>query len=147
MTQQVKRPSLPARKLPPGQFNRAHDRFELEMAITVEILIPEDTFRPHGLGGHTVDVSNNGMQIVLDALRVDLYSRLLARPRHVRVTFRNPVNGEQVKVTGRIAWIDYRKPRASDAAGQCNLGVVFSERNDGVDLSQYSDFIKAIQGQ
>ena len=147
MTQQANRPSLPARKLPPGKFNRAHDRFELQIPVTVEIMIPEDTFRPHGLAGHTVDVSNNGMQVILDALRVDLYSRLLARPRHVRVTFRNPVNGEQVKLTGRIAWIDYRKPRASDAAGECNLGIVFSQKEDGVDLRQYFDFIEGIQGE
>lgn len=147
MTQQLNRPTLPARRLPPGKFNRAHDRFEIQMAATAEILIPEDTFRPHGLAGHTLDVSHNGLQIVLDALRVDLYSRLLARPRHVRVTFRSPVNGEQIKVTGRIAWIDYRKPRASDAAGACNLGIVFSERTDGVDLTQYAEFIQGIQGK
>lgn len=145
MTQETNQSPLPARRLPPGKFNRAHDRFEIAIRVTVEILIPEDTFRPHGLSGHTVDVSSNGMQVVLDALRVDLYSRLLARPRHVRVMFRSPVNGGQIKVTGKIAWIDYRKPRATDAAGECNLGIVFSPKEDGVDLSQYADFIKGIQ--
>lgn len=147
MTRDLNRPTLPARKLPRGKFNRAHDRYALEIPITVEILIPEDTFRPHGLAGHTLDVSLHGMQLVLEALRVDLYSRLLARPRHVRVTFRSPVDGEQIKLTGRIAWIDYRKPRASDAAGQCNLGVIFSEKDDGVDLTQYGRFIDGIKGE
>jgi hypothetical protein len=85
------------------------------------------------------------MQIVLDALRVDLYSKLLARPRHVRLSFRSPANGETVKLTGRIAWIDYRKPKASDASGPCNLGVTFSEKEDGVDLTQYSQFLKTVQ--
>lgn len=145
MTDEARSPLIPARKLPPGRFKRAHDRYEIDLSVTVEILIPEDTFRPHGLSGHTVDVSLHGMQIVLDALRVDLYSRLLARPRHVRISFRSPVNGETIKLTGRIAWIDYRKPKASDASGPCNLGVTFSEKEDGVNLTQYSQFLKGVQ--
>ncbi len=145
MSEETPSPSVPARVVPAGKFKRAHARYELSMPVSAEILIPEDTFRPHGLSGHTEDVSLTGMKIVLDALRVDLYSRLLSRPRHVRITFRSPASGEQIKLTGRIAWIDYRKPKASDAAGICNLGVVFSEKEDGVDLRQYAAFLDGIK--
>lgn len=145
MTEELRPSVVPARKLPQGPFKRAFDRYELAVSVTVEILIPEDTFRPHGLSGHTIDVSLNGMQVVLDELRVDLYSRLLSRPRHVRISFRSPVNGESIKLTGRIAWIDYRKPKASDASGPCNLGVTFSEKDDGVDLTRYSQFLKNVK--
>jgi hypothetical protein len=138
-------PVLPARKLPPGKFNRAHNRLELSIPVAVEVLIPEDTFRPHDLIGRTLDVSANGMQVMIEALQVDLYSRLLARPRHVRVKFENPATGEGIKITGRIAWIDYRKRSSSDAHGPCSIGVTFSARDDGVNMTQYSHFIQDIQ--
>jgi hypothetical protein len=147
MSEETRRPTIPARELPSGKYKRAHARYELRMPVSAEILIPEDTFRPHGLSGYTQDVSLQGMQIVLDALRVDLYTRLLSRPRHVRITFRSPVSGEQIKMTGRIAWIDYRKPKASDAEGACHLGVIFSERDDGVDLRPYASFLDGLDVQ
>jgi hypothetical protein len=145
MTSNDHRLILPARKLPPGKFSRSHDRYELSIPVTIEVLIPEDTFRPHDLLGSTLDVSTNGMQLRIDLLHVDLYSRLLARPRHVRMKFENPVTGEDIKITGRIAWIDYRKRRSGDTAGPCNIGVTFSAKDDGVNLTQYSRFIQEIQ--
>lgn len=145
MSEKPTGPLLPARKLPPGKFSRAHDRFELATAVAVEILIPEDTFRPHALDGRSMDVSLNGMQVTLGELRADLYTRLLARPRHARVTFENPATGETVKITGRIAWIDYRKRNSAEQSGPCNLGISFSEKDDGVNMTQYSRFIQDIQ--
>lgn len=136
---------ITAKKLPSGGHQRAADRFDLQLKITAEILIPEDTFRPHALEGHTLDVSSRGMQVQLDGLQGDLFSRLLVRPRHIRIAFDNPATGKQIKLTGRIAWLDYRKKNSSESAGPCNLGVAFSEKEDRVDLTAYADFIASIR--
>jgi hypothetical protein len=113
------------------------------MSVTLQVMIPEDTFRPQILNGLTVDVSERGMQVSIAALPLNLYSKLLSRPRNVRVAFDPPGGGDEIKLLGRISWIDYRKPKADERAGPCRLGVFFDAK-DGCDLKPYSQFIAAI---
>lgn len=132
-------------KIVPSQgFKRAHDRFTLRLLIAAEILIPEDTFRPHSLSGKTHDISAGGMKIELDALPKELYVKLLARPRHIRVALENKARNEKVKVTGKIAWIDYHKSRSGDANGRCEMGVRLREE-DGINLNDYKRFLDDLQ--
>jgi hypothetical protein len=46
---------------------------------------------------------------------------------------------------GKIAWIDFRRTGAGDPAGDCSLGIAFSEKTDGVDLGEYSELVDAVK--
>lgn len=122
-------------------FSRAHDRLKYETAVTVEILIPEETFRPHGLKGYTLNISVQGMQVVLEQMDSTLYSQMLARQRMARVSLPHPKKDKIIGVLGKVAWIDYRKGRDRGTAGDCSLGIAFSEKIDGVDLTEYSEIV------
>lgn len=137
-------PTILAQRATDGKFQRAHNRFSLEIEVSLHILIPEDTFAPQKLDGKTVDVSARGMQVGIDGLPHDLYAKLLARTRHVRVMFRTPVVERQIKITGRISWIDYRKPKADKQSGPCRIGIFF-DVVDGIDLGPYTEFIGCIR--
>lgn len=123
---------------------RAHDRLNLEIPVSVEILIPEETFRPHQLTGATLNVSLKGMQLMLDLLEASVYSKMLISQRMARVTIANPRSGNELKLTGRIAWIDFRNEKAGGTSGACFLGIRFSEKDDGTNLSQYSRFVEDV---
>lgn len=132
------------RVVPEEGFKRAHTRFELKLDITAEILIPEDTFRPHALSGYTIDVSGGGMKAAITSLPQDLYVKLLARPRFVRIAFADPNTGSRIKITGKIAWMDYHKPRSGDRTGTCHLGLAFKE-DEGIDLTEYRRFMDGLR--
>lgn len=123
-------------------FSRAHDRLKFEVPVTVEILIPEETFRPHGLKGFTLNVSAQGMQVALEKMDASLYSQMLARQRMARVSLTHPRKDKVIGVLGKVAWIDYRKGKNGDSAGDCSLGIAFSEKVDGVDLTEYSEIVE-----
>lgn len=137
-------PKIKARTIPEGEHKRASSRFEIEIPIDVGILIPEETFQPHALTGGTSDVSATGMKIQLDSLEAELYRKLMARSRMVRLTFAPPGLAEPIKVTGKIAWMDYRKTDSGAKTAPCHLGIFFS-KDEGVDLTQYLDFIEKIE--
>jgi len=123
-------------------FSRAHDRLKFETPVIVEILIPEETFRPHGLKGYTLNISVQGMQVVLEKMDSRLYSQMLARQRMARVSLNHPRKGKVIGVLGSVAWIDYRKGKNSETAGDCSLGIAFSEKVDGVDLTEYAEIVE-----
>lgn len=121
-------------------LSRAHDRLQFEAPVSVEILIPEDTFRPQSFKGFTLNISEKGMQVALELLGSELYSKMLMRQRMARVALTHPATGRDMNVLGRIAWIDFRKSQSGQKAGDCCLGLTFSEK-DGVNLSEYSKLV------
>ncbi len=122
-------------------ISRAHDRLKLEVPVAVEILIPEDTFRPHELQGFTLNISASGMQLALEKMESQLYSRMLARQRMARVALKHPRTAKEISIMGKIAWIDFRRDSGRDASGDCSLGLAFSEKIDGVDLTDYLQLV------
>lgn len=123
-------------------FSRAHDRLKYEVPVTVEILIPEETFRPHALKGYTLNISVQGMQVALEEMDANLYTQMLARQRMARVSLEHPRQGKVIGVLGKVAWIDYRKGKKGETTGDCSLGIAFSEKVDGMDLTEYSEIVE-----
>lgn len=135
--------TIQAHLVPTQGHTRAHDRFELRMPVRIQILIPEETFRPHEMEGLSLDISATGIKVRVTDFPARLYSKLLARTRHIRVLFDRPDGEGEVRLTGKVAWIDYSKSLESREVGQCDLGVFFSE-GEGVDMRPYLNFIEAI---
>lgn len=140
MTTEADTPKLDVKSVPPGPYIRSHNRFEVVIDLGLQVLIPEDTFQPQRLNGNTVDVSARGMQVDVANLDIELYTKLIARTRHVRVAFSDSGGETEIKLTGRIAWIDYRKTKASQKTGPCRIGIFFDDQ-EGIDLTQYTHFI------
>lgn len=135
--------TIQARLIPTEGHTRAHDRFELQMEIRVQILIPEETFRPHEMEGLSVDISATGIKVRVREFPTHLYRNLLARTRHIRISFDRPDGEGEVKLTGKVAWIDFARSLKSREIGQCDLGVFFCE-GEGVDMGPYLDFVNAL---
>lgn len=144
MNPDQKLPPICARKADDKGHQRSHDRFELEFDIKLNIMIPEDTFRPQNLSCRTIDVSAKGMQVSVQNLHIDLYTKLLARPRNARVSFTPPGETKEILAMGRISWIDYCKPKAAEQTGPCRFGIFFAD-TEGPDLKAYTAFIDSIE--
>lgn len=134
---------LQAKKIPAPEFTRVHDRFEVSLDLTLQILIPEDTFTPRGLDGTTMDISARGMKVSIPKLSGEMYTKLLKGTRYARVCFVNPVNDEQIKLTGQVAWFDFHKPSATTPNGTCYMGIQFDEKT-GPALAQYEQLIHSL---
>ncbi len=135
---------IKAKVLSSRGFSRAHNRYELELELTAQIVIPEETFKPEVFKGRTQDVSAAGMGIVLENLSQDFFKKLLPKSRYIRLNFNNPISNRAIKITGRIMSIDYHKPKAEEPTGRCFFGIYF-DKNEGVDLSDYVRFVEAIR--
>ena len=136
LTKQMSHPNHPG-----TSTRRTEERYELDVPVTLHILIPEDTFEPHRYGGRTMNASLRGMQVRLDRLTRKGYSRFIARTRHVRVSFEDPENEQQFVLTGRIAWLDYHNAKTRGDHAPCVMGISFA-KTQGVDLSAYEKFIR-----
>ena len=104
---------------------REHERLGLQIPVVVDILIPEETFRPRQLLAESNDVSASGMNLTIEDMTQDLYSKLEGQSRHVRVSFTDGYTSERIRVIGRVVGTYYRKKKPSDVSGPCDLRVVF----------------------
>jgi len=123
---------------------RDQTRHRHEMSVTLQVLFPEETFTPVTYTCKTHDVSLRGMRVVLDRLPLTLYNKLLSSTRYARISFTNALNGGKIKLTGRIVWLDYRKPRSTELNGLCYMAVSFDDR-DNQDLTHFTEFVQGIQ--
>ena len=129
--------------VPPAGFNRAHSRYKLEVPVTAQILFPEETFQPVCQTGSTVDVSLRGLQVYLQNLHQDVYKKMVKTNRYIRLHFHDEVDGEPIKITGRIMWIDYHNSGAESQVGSCYVGIGLNEKES--DLGKYTEFFKKIE--
>lgn len=139
--------AIPAKKAPPpppgAAERRAHTRFELRIDMSAQILIPEETFQPRMYVGASIDVSRSGLKVRLEDMHIEDYKKLLSRTRYIRLTFISPLTRNEVKVTGRVMWIDYHKRDSSTPRGPCIVGVFFDPREGG-DLTDYRAIVDAV---
>jgi len=140
----MEKPDTERDQTPLAMKERRDDaRHHYEMSVALQILFPEETFTPVVYDCKSHDVSLRGMRIVLELLPLSVYVKLLMTPRYTRLSCTNAFSGEKIKLTGRIVWIDYRKPVATEPSGLCYLAVAFDER-DNQNLTQYMEFVRGI---
>ncbi|MEN6627577.1 MAG: PilZ domain-containing protein [Candidatus Sumerlaeia bacterium] len=108
---------------------RVSRRFQAAIKARLRILFPEETFTPIEYECVTQDVSESGMRIVVDRLPTALYFKLMASIRYARISLLDPCGGGDVKLTGKIVWIDYRSGLADQPDGSCQMGISFEGRD------------------
>ena len=108
------------------------------------LLLPEETFQPNQVKARVLDVSPNGLGLLVPALAWDMSSKLSPVKRLARITLTHPDTGEQIRVTAAIAWHEYvttsRDPRV--AAGDCLMGLHLNSSVTG-NIEEYEAFIQS----
>lgn len=102
----------------PGEFERRAEATTRDdrPSLLAEVMIPEDTFRPHALGARIVDSSHRGIKLYLEGMRKDLYRRMIHKQRHVRLTYGS--GSEAIRITGRITWFAFHESPAQRMAAR-----------------------------
>ena len=133
---------IQAERLDAGSYEQAHPRYLLRLKISLQILIPEETFSTSSMDASLIDVSAEGMQVRVPKMSFKLYNRMLQRTRLGRITLVRPHTKETIKLTGRIMWMDYHRSAPHQDSASCKLGIFFNPE-DGVD-AKYRRFIDSI---
>lgn len=123
---------------------RRTPRYRFEMNVSLQILVPEETFTPIIYECNTHDVSRGGMRVAIEKLPNTMYKKLLSTTRFARISFNDPFNGAKIKLTYRIVWLDYRKPDPAEKFGPCYMALSLEER-DNQNLSGLVEFMREIQ--
>jgi hypothetical protein len=100
-------------------------RIQIGLNVKLRILIPEETFTPIEYDCVTQDISETGMRIKVDRLTTTLYLKLLESTRYARISLANPRGGDEIKLTGKIVWLDYQS--ADHRSGACDIGISLGE--------------------
>lgn len=127
----------------PYEERRAHERLALKLDAKIEILLPEETFRPHAFPGWTLDVSIRGMKLFLKGLPKSLYLKLHSRPRVARVELEDAGLGGQFRIVGKIMWWDFHNA-AGSPEGDCMIGLLVDDQ-DAVAVQKYSVFVERLK--
>lgn len=131
----------------PTAIPRRHARYAVQLDAECKILIPEATFQPHLLPGQTVNLSDLGMKIIISDIGKALFRDMLGGKRYIRVAFKEPFGNKEVKITGKIVWMDYFNPsKQQDELGPCVVGLDFSEGKDAHN-KDYLEFIEHLKSK
>lgn len=122
---------------------RSEPRLVHATRVSVQVLIPEETFQPRSMTGSSIDLAPGGMSVTVEEMTQDLYLRLLSDRRYIRIAFESPLDSGEVKITGKVVGIDFRKEKAAAPSGPCELRVFFEEGKSD-DTGKYMAFISAM---
>ncbi|MCL5270182.1 MAG: PilZ domain-containing protein [bacterium] len=122
---------------------RAMPRFTYRAHVDIQIIIPEDTFKPACLDGTTMDISGRGMKLWVEKMPDWLCRKLLAGVRYARLSFEDPGEHKMIKLTGRIIWIDRKRTDPDSIEISCMFGVFFDSHNDDT-AEFYRNFVRNI---
>lgn len=127
-----------------GRPERRRDpRFPLELPVSIEILIPEDSFTPHLFSGISVDFGLWGMSFTVSDIVEDLYHKLLTEPRTIRVAFISSLDHKEIKITGKVVGIEFRSNEDRNEPGPGDFRVFFESGKSG-DTTRYMAFINSL---
>ncbi|MBX7243909.1 MAG: PilZ domain-containing protein [Candidatus Sumerlaeaceae bacterium] len=97
---------------------RRHDRVHINLEVTFQILIPEDSFSPKVMTGHMVDLSERGAMVTVK-LPDPLHHSLLTTTRYCQIV---PGGTDELprKLIGKAVWIQKEKDF-------CRIGLFFED--------------------
>lgn len=94
-----------------------HQRLRLKIPAQIYIVLLEETSRPQRRTGIIVDLSLHGLKVFLPDVDPDFEKKLMRSDRYMRVSFFSPIDEIEVRLTGRIVWLNYSsKERRLEAA-------------------------------
>ena len=101
---------------------RKFPRYKINIPIYVQIIIPEDTFKPKFFQGNALNISLNGMLISITDMELDLYKKLLHPNRYIKVQLPDSPSDLPSQLIGKVVWMDYHVSTKPD---YCNVGLYF----------------------
>ncbi|GAB4321573.1 MAG: hypothetical protein Kow0059_16230 [Candidatus Sumerlaeia bacterium] len=107
----------------PRHERRRYIRRNVNWPVKVELMIPEETFRPQALNGTIRNISCRGMLVTLYEMEQSLYRKMLAAQRYMKVYLDHQDSNLSLDIVGKIVWVDYHsnaQPRVF-----CNVGLYF----------------------
>lgn len=95
--------------------------------VSLEIAMPEQTFRPYRLEGHLSNLSLGGLKVMLNNVSNDLFTVLIGSRRYVKLSCTDPVWQALHQAFCSVVWIDYYA--VPDPSG-CLMGLAFQRIPD-----------------
>ena len=117
--------------------------FDIQIPISLVLLVPEDPNSTQSHQGRTVEVSSKGMQVQIDEMDRLSYKKISANVRIVQVSLQNTITGQKIQVLGFITWNTYHEAEGSEELAYCRMGILF-DKKDEVGLPAYSDFVNSL---
>lgn len=108
---------------PSGAERRQSKRIDVNWQAKVELMFPEETFRPKPMNGIVKNFSKRGMLIFIAGVDQDMYRKLLARQRYMKVYLSVPESELSLEAVGKIVWVDYHANAKPEVF--CNVGLFF----------------------
>ena len=99
---------------------RKHRRVEVKIEVEIEVVFPEETFRPKKKGGHTLNISECGMKIMMFDVPESFYKKMLSPIRHAKIGFTLPTTKKHKVLHGKMVWFDYNFQKE-----ECTFGICF----------------------
>ena len=120
---------------------RKHKRVEVKIEVEIEVVFPEETFHPKKKGGHTLNISEQGMKIMLFDVPESFYKKMLAPIRYAKISFTLPATNKHKVLHGKMVWLDYNSKKE-----ECTFGISF-ETITPKDQRDMHDLITMLEGQ
>jgi len=108
----------------------------VELPMTVHILVEEETFSPFVFDGTCQDINRTGALILVRDLTKESYAKMIHKPRYVRATCQLPGAEQPIMFFGKLVGYDYKSDATSSI---CKLAVAFEpmKNEDAVVLDRY----------
>jgi hypothetical protein len=104
--------------------------------LTIEIALPEVTFRPRGLIGELQNISHGGLKVLLHDVTQDLFSIMVSMRRFAKIACADGAWDPLDQVTCAVSWVDYY---AVPDPNECLIGLNFQK-----DPPQLAHLIEAL---
>ncbi len=120
---------------------RKHKRVEAKIEVEIEVVFPEETFRPKRKGGQTLNISERGMKIMMFDVPESFYKKMLSPIRYAKISFTLPATNKHKVLHGKMVWLDYNSQKE-----ECTFGICF-ETITPEDQKDMHDFIGTLERQ
>ena len=118
---------------------RKYERVATNLAATLSILIPEETFSPVTNGCEVIDISERGAMVQI-SLAPESYSQMLQKTRFCRLEFQDTHNLPK-RLTGRAVWL---QPQGSLQNRSYKVGLFFEDCPPEI-VSQLQNYVNHIK--
>lgn len=124
-----------------GIERRKYKRLTVNIPSEVSLVIPEETFQPRDFQGTILDISYGGVKVKVKGLEKELFVKLLRPQRYMKLRFILPDNRTEVKLIGRIVYLNYFENEKKLISG-----VAFEEMNEEMH-TRINNLISYLEGE
>ncbi len=122
---------------------RSHVRYDIYTNVTVQFIIPDQTFTPMKFNAVAEDISLLGMRVKSQDVSKEQYTELLRSMPYARVFLKLPHVEETIRLHGQIVWAKFNRPDEDEGEQEPHvvIGLRFSQFTD----EAMNDFRRTLQ--